>query len=613
MLDLHRRPALAATFALTLAAAIAVAAQAPPSPQPPGQGPGRQGQPPGGGRRGGALQRPQRDLAAPAGTAVIAGSVMAADTGRPVKRARVIVAGGGRPRAATTDEQGRFRITALPAGTYSITATKTGFVDGAFGQRRALRTGTPVELADGQQRAGVDLKLSRGGVITGRVLDEDGEPLARAMVGVLRQQYVRGEKQLTPAGADQSDDRGQFRVFGLPPGDYYVSATAGGVEQVLRQLAGPGRGGLEQVAESSGYAATYYPGVIAAGDATRVKLAASQELSGIDFQLQIVPLATVKGVVVGSTAMVMLVPEEGGAPGGRGGGRGGGLGAVLLGGGLRSVTRQDGSFSIANVTPGKYTIIARADGGPNGGGPPGGGSNRPGPRTASQPLVVAGEEVHVVLTPAPGVVLSGSVTFESAGTPTPASFAGFRVNPVPLGAAVATARLVRPAEANESGQFSAPDVTPGQYMIRAAAPRGWTMKSVYVDGRDVTDQPLDVKSENVSGINVIFTDRISGLGGAVRDGRGNGVAGLTVILFPSDESLWLPQSRRIVTAVTDAAGAYKLTAVPAGDYLVLAVDDVEQGEWFDPVFLEESKARAVKVTIGEGEQRTADLKAPSPS
>ena len=168
---------------------------------------------------------------------------MAADTGRPVKRARVIVAGGGRPRAATTDEQGRFRITALPAGTYSITATKTGFVDGAFGQRRALRTGTPVELADGQQRADVDLKLSRGGVITGRVLDEDGEPLARAMVSVLRQQYVRGEKQLTPAGADQSDDRGQFRVFGLPPGDYYVSATAGGVEQIIRQLAGPGRGG----------------------------------------------------------------------------------------------------------------------------------------------------------------------------------------------------------------------------------------------------------------------------------------------------------------------------------------------------------------------------------
>ena len=164
---------------------------------------------------------------------------MAADTGRALKRARVIVAGGGRPQAATTDEQGRYRVTGLAAGTYNISATKTGFVDGTFGQRRALRTGTPVELADGQQLAGVDLKLSRGGVVTGRVLDEDGEPLAKAMVTVLRQQYVRGEKQLTPSGADQSDDRGQFRVFGLPPGDYYVSATAGGVEQIIRQFIGP--------------------------------------------------------------------------------------------------------------------------------------------------------------------------------------------------------------------------------------------------------------------------------------------------------------------------------------------------------------------------------------
>jgi len=591
----------AAIVAFVLAAAIAMAAQAPPTAQPAGQGPGRQGQPPGGGRRGGG-QQPQRDVAAPVGTAVIAGRVTAADTGRPVKRARVVVAGGGRPRAATTDEQGRFRLTALPAGTYTITATKTGFVDGAFGLRRAARTGTPVELADGQQRADVDVKLMRGGVVTGRVLDEDGEPLARAVVTVLRQQYVRGEKQFTPAGTDQSDDRGQFRVFGLPPGDYFVSATAGGVEQMIRQMAGAvGRGGAEQAAESSGYAATYYPGVTTAADATRVKLAASQELSGIDFQLQIVPLATVKGVVVGGAAMVMLVPDEGGSFGGRGGGRGGGLGAALLGaGGLRSMTRQDGTFSIANVTPGKYTITARGDGGPSGGGT----------RTASQPLVVAGEEVHVVLTTAPAVTLSGTVTFESAGTQTPPGFAAVRVTALPIGSLMAMQRMIRPAEGSESGQFSAHDVTPGQYLIRATGPRGWTMKAVYVDGREATDQPLDVKSENIGGINVILTDRISGLSGTVRDSRGNAAPDLTVILFPSDESLWLPQSRRIVSARADAAGVYKLTAIPAGDYLVAAVDEVEQGEWFDPAFLEELKAHATRVKITEGEQQTADVKSP---
>src|SRR6185503_5315886 len=135
--------------------------------------------------------------------------------------------------------------------------------------------------------------------VTGRVLDEEGEPLARAVVSVLRQQYVRGQKQLTPAGADQSDDRGQYRVFGLPPGDYFVRAAAAGSEQVVRQIFGDPGGA--QTTEPNGYAPTYYPGVTTASDATKVKLDAAQELTGIDFQIQIVPFATVRGVVVGSS------------------------------------------------------------------------------------------------------------------------------------------------------------------------------------------------------------------------------------------------------------------------------------------------------------------------
>src|SRR5206468_5450232 len=118
-------------------------------------------------------------------------------------------------------------------------------------QRRRLQPGTPVTLADGQELATIDLRVVRGGVITGRVLDEDGEPLARAVVTVQRYQYVRGERQLSPAGGDQTDDRGQYRVFGLPPGDYYVSATAGGLAQFLGRglqvatgaFAAGGRGG----------------------------------------------------------------------------------------------------------------------------------------------------------------------------------------------------------------------------------------------------------------------------------------------------------------------------------------------------------------------------------
>lgn len=587
-----KRTAMAVTAALLLAVVST-------SAQPAGGQTGRGGQ----GRGRGALQRPQRDTATvPAGTGSIGGKVLAADTGRPVKRARVIVSGGGRPRAVTTDEQGRYSITGLPGASYTVNAAKTGFVDGAFGQRRALVAGTPVVLADGQQMGEVDIRMARGGVITGRVVDEDGEPLARALVTILRQQYVRGEKQLTTAGADQSDDRGQFRVFGLPPGDYYVSAAAGGLEGALRQLIGAG-GPLAQVDQapaSTGYAATYYPGVITAADAARVKLAASQEVTGIDFQLQIVPLATVKGVVVGGAGTVVLVPDEGGSSGG--GGRGTGA-ALRAGQGLRTATRQDGSFTISNVTPGKYTIVARTEGG----------GNATGSRTAMQSLVVTGEEVNVALTPTPGVQLSGTLTLEGSGTAVPKTLSGFRVNPSALDSVLAQPRLARAPEGAESGQFSVPDVMAGRYIIRATAPAGWTMKSVYIDGRDVTDQPIEVKTDNITGINVIFTNRISRLTGAVRDSRGGPVPGLTVIAFPADDALWRPQSRRIVTARTDQTGAYTIAALPEGAYLVVAVDDVEQGEWFDPSYLEQIRNGATRVTIPDGGQRTLDLKAPAGS
>jgi len=601
---------LASLFAVSIAAQQpAPTGQNPPSTgQAQGRGQGR-GPAQGGGRRG---AQPQRDVTTPAGTATVAGKVVASDTGRALRHARVVVSGGGRPHAASTDEQGRYRVTGLAAGSYTISAAKSGFVDGAYGQRRASGVGTPIDITDGQQAVNIDVRLARGGVVTGRVLDEEGEPLARAVVTVMRQQYVRGQKQLGPAGADQSDDRGQYRVFGLPPGDYVVSATAGGIEQAVRQMFGDP--GAAQTTESSGYAPTYYPGVISAGDATKLKLGAAQEITGIDFQIQVVPFATVRGVVVGGSASVTLIPDDGsGAGGGSMGafgalsdlaGRGGGrCGPGPFGGGLRAVTRADGTFSIPNVTPGKYTIVARADSGPNGS-----------PRMAVQSLAVAGEEVNVALTPMPGAQLGGTITLEASGAPPTNGFSGFRVTPLPLGASSTIGpggRGGRPGDVGQAGQFTVNDVMPGVYMIRGSAARGWTMKSVYLDGRDVTDQPIEVKSENVNGLNVIFSDKISSLSGTVRDARGNPIGDVAVIVFPADDRLWFPQSRQIVTSRTDASGAYKVSTIPPGEYLTIAVDDVEQGEWFDPAFLDQIRGRATRVKIEEGDQRTQDLKVAS--
>jgi hypothetical protein len=606
--------------ALTMAVASVGARQ-----QPAGQ---QQGQ---GGRGGGQGQaRDRGQTATPQGTSSIAGRVLT-DTGRAVKRARVTAAGGGRGmRSAVTDDQGRYVINDLAAANYTITASKTGFVDAVYGQRRPLQPGTPLTLADGQAATSIDLRLTRGGVITGHVGDEDGEPLARALVTVQRYQYVRGERQLTPAGADQTDDRGQYRVFGLPPGEYYVSASTTGLGELigrgLQQLAagmaaGGGRGGrggpagplgaLAQFggndqAEATGYAPTYYPGAVSAAEAGKVNVSPGQEVSGIDFQIQLVPLATVTGIVSGAQdgANVMLAPQD--ARGGLGP-----LGGQMFAGRVQ----PDGSFQITSVPPGRYTAVARSGG--RGGDP----------RTGMQTVIVNGQNVDgVTLVLQPGVTVSGNITVESSGTPSPADYSVFRVdvpdvNPLPGGGPLGGGRGgpfgAGGGRVEKNGSFSVANLQPGAHYVRvtgggAQGGGQWTLKSVLVGGADVADTPFEIKpGENVDNITVVLTDRATELAGTVRDARGTASSALTVIAFSSDPQFWRAQSRRIATSRTGQAGTYRIRALPAGDYLIVAVDDVEQGEWFDPAYLDSIKDKAQHVTLNDGDNKTLDLRGPS--
>jgi hypothetical protein len=567
-----------------------------------------------------APSRPARDTAQaqPQGTAVLAGRVVTADTGRPIKRARVIVSAGGRQsRATTTDEQGRFRITELLAGSYTITASRTGFVDAVYGQRRPLQPGTPVALADGQELATIDMRLVRGGVITGRVLDEDGEALARAMVTVQRYQYVRGERQLSPAGGDQTDDRGQYRVFGLPPGDYYVSADAAsltrafgrGFQQFGAAVAsgaggGGGRGGFfgappPDDPEPVGYAPTYYPGVVNAGEAAKITVGPGQEVSGMDFQVQLVATATVSGVVAGADGAVpvLLVPQDGGG--------------MLRGQILRGAAQANGVFSISNVPPGRYTAIARSGGGIFASG----GDTL---RVGTQTINVAGQNITgVTLALQPSVTLSGNITVESSGTPAPADYSVFRIDvpeldPLPF-AGGPGGRGGGPGasggRADSNGAFTVLSLLPGRHYVRVAGSGVWTMKSVLVAGQDVTDQPIDLRSgHDVDNVSIVMTDRYTEISGTVRDSSGTGVAALAVIAFSTDPQQWQPQSRTIQAVRSGQDGTYHIRGLPPGDYRIIATEDVEQGEWFDPAFLERVQPSSEKISLTEGEKKTHDLK-----
>ena len=209
------------------------------------------------------------------GSATLSGRVLRGDTGSVVKHATVRLAGQDTRdrRTVQTDDTGRYQFTDLQAGRYTVTVSKPGFITLAYGQKHPRQPALPIQVDAGRQLPDVDIALPRGSVVTGHVVDEDGEPMARAVVQVLRYVYRRGLRQIEPAGTDQTDDRGQYRVFDLEPGEYFVSVTlprrrsgfgaggAGGCGGRGGRRGGAPFGGLDvEDPNATGLAPSYYPG-----------------------------------------------------------------------------------------------------------------------------------------------------------------------------------------------------------------------------------------------------------------------------------------------------------------------------------------------------------------
>lgn len=549
-------------------------------------------------------QEPARDTSAqqaPARTPTgsISGRVLAADTGRPVKRARVRATAPEVPqgRAATTNDDGSFELAGLPAGRYSLNVSKAGYIPLAYGQRRPLQAGTPLQLADGQQLKGVEFRLPRGGVISGHVADENGDPMIGAIVRVLRYQYLQGDRRMVPVGTAQTDDRGEYRVWGLNPGDYYVSVlvrNVGGRLGDRRGAFGPG-GNLATFVDATndeqdplGYAPTFYPGTTSAADARPVPVGISQEVLGIDFGIQLVRTATIAGRVVNpdgtgtSSGTVSLMPET---LGGRG----------QLGMNYGSRLEWDGTFTIANVPPGRYVIRAR-------------GNDSDTPQYAAAPLTVAGSDltgVNLVL--APSAALSGRVVFQAQqGTPGDPGTIWLSAVPADQGPFGPTPN----ARVEKNGQFVLDGIPAGAHVIRPVnPPRGWALKSIVVDGRDVTDAPIDFRpSQRISGAVVTFTNQLTQIVGTVADDSGRPLTEYTLLAFPTDTTLWRPLSRQIMTTRPDQNGRYMIRGLPPGDYYLVAVDPTEAGEWFEPAFLDQQRTNAVRLSLSDGDQKTQDFR-----
>ncbi len=632
-----------------------------------------------GGGRGGDLQAQQRDnLNQPIGTASISGTVFTEGLGTPVRRARVTLTGaelrGG--RSTVTDDEGRFNFVALPAGRFTLTASKAGYVNIAYGAKQAGRPGTPIQVVDGQKHERKDIAMPKGSVVTGMVVDDHGEPAPGTQVRVMRFVMRTGERTLQQAGQDTTDDRGMYRIYGLQPGDYVVSAVPRNVglgairetvmaevEALLQQaevqagrggagaFVGGGRGqalieratALQQMvadedAQTVAYAPVYYPGTTSAGSAIAVPLGVGEERAAVDFQLQLVPTAKIEGSVMGMDGTVpqgvqiSLIPaDQGDMP------RVPGVG--------NTTTRPgaDGRFTIANVTPGEYRLMARAtirqtdpNADPNAqafGGRGGRGGRGGGPVAevlwASADVGVSGQNLtNVVLALRPGMKVTGRMLFEG-GAAAPDDLSNARVTLVARGDQLAGGGGIPPAVVDANGNFTITGVAPGQYSLSANASAGgrggrggqpvaqtqttqtasWTLKSALVGGRDALDFPLTVDpNQDVTGILLTFTTQTQEISGTIQDASGRPTADFTIVVYPADPAFWGPQSRRINATRPDTEGRFSIRSLPPGNYRLTAVTDAEPGEWFNPDFLAQLVGGSIPITLAEGEKKTQDIR-----
>ena len=584
-----------------------------------------------------AVAAPQvRDNAPPANvTTTISGRVVDAASTQPARHVRVTLTDVARKnpgQTATTNDDGTFSFRGVPAGRYDLQAFKNGYLRASYGASRPDRAGTSVVVTDNSVVGNLTIAIARGGVITGVVRDSQGRPLPGRTVQVMKLGYhpVSGEPSLSaPATSvvSPSDDRGEYRAYGLPPGGYLVLVnpppgrsggpglddvrvlTADDVRQAMQAARSGGAGGAAAATTPSSpsprvtNAPVFHPGVTDISAAVTIALGASEERSGVDVIVALVPTASISGRVTAPTGALPQTLRVMALPGGPGA-------DLLASAGIRTLAASpdgEGRYMIAGVAPGTYTVKAIT----------GTGRGRSGAApeveslSASVDVNVSGQDLDVPLTLERGAPITGRVVFEGT-QPTPAELQSlsFRLTP-PRANAATTVSVV--AQVGADGSFKLASVAPDSYRFaetwnNAGTSGKWAIKSATANGREAFEAPLRVNANEPIEWTITYTDRPTLLSGTFQDRSGRAATDYDVLVFSSDRKYWTPGSRRFRMTRPATDGAYSISGLPAGEYLIAALTDLEPGEWNDPTLLERLVPFSIKVTLRDGELTTQDVR-----
>jgi hypothetical protein len=476
-------------------------------------------------------------------------------------------------RMVTTDAEGKFEFKEVVPGRYNVSASKGSYVSLQYGQQRPFEPGKPLEVLPTQTIEKVDFALPRGAVIIGRVLDEFSEPLLDAMVSMQRFQNIGGQRRLVPAGRPATtNDIGEFRLFAISPGQYYLSAT-------FREMGMSG-----DSADRSGYAPTYFPGTSSIAEAQKITVALGQMISDINMVLMPTRVSHITGTALdskGHPLMGVVMPVSRGD-------------SLMMMFGPPAQIKPDGSFVVSGLAPGRYMLQVRGVGADG--------------EAAFQEVSVNGDDVNdVKLVASKPSVVTGRILVDSAAAQ------ALRPSTLRLGLQPVQMDMMMisdgtPATVKDDLSFELKAFF-GQLRV-TLMPRtsGWSIRSVRYRGVDVTDAGMEIRpSEDISDVEVDLTNKVTEVSGLVTNGKGEAVKEYSIVVFPSDREKWAANSRYLKTARPDQDGRYKLNDLPPGEYRMIALDYLDQNEWNSPEFLDGIRSKATTFSVNEGESKSVDL------
>jgi len=548
----------------------------------------------------GAAAQVSSSAAKPVPRAAIEGIVTKDPGGEPVKKALIELiaenqAEGG-DYTAVTGADGTFRVEGILPGRYRLFAERTGFLE--VDKHHSRSAGRVLTLTAGQELTDLQIRLQAAAVVRGRVTDEDGDPMSNAEVAVMGQTFAPGRSRWEQVGSERTNDLGEYRIAGLPAGNYYVSATPPPDFKSLIAAAGaavaePGNANADAPDKpaATSYLTTYYPGTLDRSQAAPIPLRPGDDFP-VNFSLTPSPSLSIRGSVVNlpprSSASILLQSSD--------------FSPVMNG----AEVHKDGSFVIRDVSPGAYTVMATVE-------------NAAVPMMARQSLQVVTSIEGLRLAPQPGAWVHGRLRLESKGNSVRLDrlsdlgqiFLALRPvdgdDEVPGGFMLGDG-FSQMARVAADGSFDWKNVPPGRYYVQLPRDGGgspdWYVKSELAGGRDVDEAGISVNGGTVV-LDLVASANGAVIDGVVSDRKGGAVANAVIVAVP--EPRLRGRLDRYRKTVSDQSGWFTLRGVPPGDYTLLAWESMDGEAYYNPEFLKSCEGQGTALRMAEGERKSVQM------